>query len=78
MNPIPEPVSHDIIGTMSWDETITAIKAESLKMDEIHIKFPGKENRREREIALRPYTAACVSLHYRRIDLVRFNTGVEL
>ena len=72
-NQIERPVKPDVVAAMSWYATTAAIRAEALKMDEVHAKYPGKENRKEREAALRPYIAACVSLHYRRIALVRFN-----
>ena len=75
VNTVERPVKPDAVAAMSWDDTVAAIRAESLKMDEVHAKHPGKENRKGREAALRPYIAACVSLHYRRIDLVRFNAG---
>lgn len=56
---------------LSWQETTELIAEQARLMDIIHEKYPGKENRALRDQLCRPHRDMCISLHYRRIELIR-------
>ena len=60
----------DLLDTL-WQKTLDSLSYRSKLLDEIHEKYPGKDNRVLRDSLCKPHRDICVQLHYERINLVR-------
>ena len=65
----------DMNPDLTWQDTLVELGYQVQHMNEIHEKYPGKENTQKREELLKPHRKICIELHYIRIKLLQEKHG---